>query len=259
MGTWAGSPTNWPSLLNDSEYYVDVIAYTRTPLYFRPFVDSSIPSNSDTCTTEDKILYKMYPNKYAGASFIYTISRTVGPTKAYTVTVSKIVNPQTVKPEDLIRSYSSVVKPSICVKFGSSEALGHYLYQSCIGFYVSILTRQGGTILRAPRWSGDFNYGIHCACTGASSLGYNARCNVWNTGGSDATQPFIPKPVEALPEVFDKNFRYIADVMDSLQSITIASDALAQSASTISVFEVLSLQDPQTPWLNNPLTWSVDS
>jgi hypothetical protein len=263
MTSWSGAQTNWPSLANDSEYYVDMILYTKAPLYFKSAVDASIVGNVTSCT-EPKTIYKMYSNAYAHPAFVYTISRTKGGESAYVVTVSKVIETSLTKPEEIVNGLEARATKAMLVKFSTSEALGRFMYQSSLGFYAAFITRQGLLNLRAPRWSGDYNYGIHCPCTGPESTGYNPRCNVWNTAGmtgySPYTQPFIPKPIEPVPNVYEKNFRYITDVLDEMQSLSLHSNVRSTSSgSGLPVFEVLSVNDPQTPWLNNPPVWSIDA
>jgi hypothetical protein len=57
--------------------------------------------------------------------------------------------------------------------------------------------------------------------------------------------------------VFDLNFRTITDVLDSMQSLSLYSNETVSVGSS-SVLKVLQFNNPQTPWLNNPTTWSVD-
>ena len=251
MATWPSAAVNWPDLYSNQEYYVDIILYAKKPIYFIPY------ENIESGT----VSYNMYANKYAGASFVYTISHTVGATESFMVTVRRVLSQLVSKPEDLVRQ-GGPLERSHKVDFDSSDALGRYIYQSSIGFFACFMTRQGNVILRAPRWTGDFNYGISCACTGPASSGYNPRTDTWSVPVAIGTysengQPLVAKPVEGTPDVFEKNFRYIADVMTDMQSLSLANSDV-EYVNNRQVYKVVKFFNQQTPWLNNPTTWSEE-
>lgn len=252
--TWAGAPQNWPDLNKDNEYYVDIILYAKKPIYFIGR-NAVVTANSTACPGAG-VVFDMYSNKQAGAAFVYTISRTIGGTPTYSVTVRQVTSTTIVKPEDIIRGSNSPLINAMLCRFTTSAALGDFLYQSCVGYFVCFVTRQGSMFLRAPRWSGDYNYNAIADV----STQYDPRCNAW--GGStgtyvEATQPFIPKPIEGVPDIWDANFRTITNVLDVMQGISVSDNELSSSGMS-TIYRVLQFNNDQTPWLNNPTVWSTD-
>lgn len=216
--------------------------------------ENSTGSNAASCS-DTRFEYKMFPNKFAGASYIYTISRTIGATASYMVTGRKITNPSVTKPEDILQKNGPSVRSTKTV-FNTSEALGEFLYQSSIGFFASFVTRQGSLFLRAPRWSSEI-----CPPCENNSL-YNARCNTWTGSALDSynfdQQPILPRPIKVGED--QRLFTSITNVLAEMQGkdLSIHNNAIV-SIGNYSTYEVLSVDNPQTPWLNNPLTWSTDS
>ena len=182
------------------------------------------------------------------------------------------------------------------MSFKTVCALSHWVHTFCIGFYVAVTTRLGCTMLRAPRFSADYNNyclyqaGFELGKSGTKDnwfapnkcsidgypvsgcqipvLGENITDDVPCKGGSNSAgccpctfEPIQVKPVEGSRE-YEHLFLSVGDVLCNQNSVP-SSFLVASNQSVVenggdiaTVLETLRVCNPQTPWLNNPLTWS---
>jgi len=241
--TYFGSPVTWPSLTASDQYYVDVILYAKQPIYF---------GCADLSPDQNPTTWKLYANYNANPVYVITMTNTSG-LKDYSAVVRKVPptlpgSTNKVKPADVIESVSQDSTRIVIGVFNNAKAMSRYAYQYSIGYYACFYVRQGTTALRAPVWTGEYNYSW-----------YDPTADNWVNqfvppepgvyvppvvGFPASSVPLQPRPVVARDDAFEKNFKYVANVLDSIRNITlynqVAPTTLTQS----------------TPWLDNPTTFS---
>jgi hypothetical protein len=275
----------WPSTTTSNQFYTDFILYPKKPLYFKyvkkPLRPCIEPDDETQSTTENGSSgWDMYANKCAGAMYVVSIVGVAGEDD-YCALVFKVIVPELVKPAAVLSGQMENLKPVLKMSFSTPCAMSKWIWTFCIGYFVAVTTRLGCTMLRAPRFSGD--YDNYCLYQANDELGVPDGKDNWispgpaaideentplyftNTPLSSGTccpcpfQPINLKPV-GVNRDFESLFIAIGDILCSQKqvptSFLVASERKYERLCSGQVlFEGLQVCNEQTPWLNNPLTF----
>lgn len=189
------SANSSPSTTNPTQFYTDFILYPKKPLYFeyvQPANVAALPScgtganDAQTCIPfvaggrpdgqEGSSGWKMFPNPCAGAVYVITIVQ-VPSEEDYQAIVYKVIQPGLIKPEAILGGQAATLRQSMKISLKTSSALGRWIWQFCVGFYICVVSRIGCVSLRAPRWSAD--YSNYCFYQAGMELGVDNTKDQW--------------------------------------------------------------------------------
>lgn len=271
LGNLNAASVSWPSINSNSQFYTDIILYPKKPIYFK-YCEDLDASVQPGC---NKKIWKMYPNNCAGAMYVITFAN-IKADSDFVALVFKVNCDGLIKPEDIISTASKCLTPVMKMSFQTSCALARWAWYFCVGFYTCATTRLGCTALRAPRWSADYTNYCHYNpipndCTLDCDVSCEGEKDDWTfeatliPAGSCCPcdkQPITLRPVD-LDQQSEKAFRYITDVMcnhNGLPSSQLVDTVCRTNNQTgAAYFCGLAVYNAQTPWLNNPPVWSVDT